>query len=305
MDKILVFGAGTIGTFLGAKLYAAGHDVTLYGRRKLTKIYDRVLINGIAFKVPPRIYSLEQSRYDIIFVTTKLYDSQTAINELKLNHLEPQIIVFIQNGLVSEGFYGDLENHPGFLTISVFEGYRLIGNQLLATRTDLGWQTENNFTGLKVCKLLQSGNINCTVTSELPEIRAEKLMWNVALNALSAMERKAFGEIMADKNLHKVVDGLFEESYEVLKADYNLASLDLLKQRFYRQIKTVETHYSSTYQDVVSGRKTEIDFLNGLIIKLGRSKGIPTPLNQEIYCKFCQEISECSLQEVCRPLLLV
>jgi 2-dehydropantoate 2-reductase len=305
MDKILVFGAGTIGTFLGANLYAAGNDITLYGRRKLTQIYDRIFINGIPFKVPPRIYNLEASHYDIIFVTTKLYDSQAAIREIQSNHLNPQIIVFIQNGLVEEDFYGDLAKHPSFLTISVFEGYRLIADQLLTTRTDLGWQTENNCTGLKICKLLQSANINCTVTSQLPQLRAEKLMWNVSLNALSAMEKKTFAELMADKNLSLVVDGLFQESYEVLKSDYNLPSLDFLKQRFEQQFKTVKTHYSSTYQDVVSGRKTEIDFLNGLILKIGRNKGIPTPINQEIYCKFCQQISECGFQEVCKPLALV
>ena len=58
-----------------------------------------------------------------------------------------------------------------------------------------------------------------------------------------------------------------------------------IKKRFYQTIKTVGKHYSSMYQDVISKRKTELDFLNGLIIKLGKEKGIPTPMNKIIFDK--------------------
>lgn len=50
-------------------------------------------------------------------------------------------------------------------------------------------------------------------------------------------------------------------------------------------MSTVKKHYSSMYQDITSNRKTEINFLNGLIVKLGKKKHIPTPTNKEIYDK--------------------
>ena len=53
MLKILVFGSGSIGTFLGTKLYAAGHNVLLYGRRKLESLKEQILINGDVYQLPP------------------------------------------------------------------------------------------------------------------------------------------------------------------------------------------------------------------------------------------------------------
>lgn len=180
--KILIFGAGSIGTFLGTKLYNAGHDVTLYGRRKLKKVHNSILINGELYKTPPRTYKLKKINYDIIFITTKLYDTQKAVELIKKMTFDPKLLVFIQNGLVEKNFYHGIEKRRGFVTISVFEGYRLIENQLLTTESKLGWQTENNNAGKKICEYLNKANINCTPSSRLPSLRAEKKMIIICQN---------------------------------------------------------------------------------------------------------------------------
>lgn len=289
--KILIFGAGSIGTFLGTKLYNAGYDVTLYGRRKLKKVHNTILINGKLYKTPLRIYKLGQINYDIIFVTTKLYDTQKAVKQIKKKAFNPKFLVFIQNGLVEKNFYHGIEKRNGFVTISVFEGYRLIENQLLTTKSKLGWQTENNDAGRKICEYLNKANINCTASQKLPLLRAEKMMLVNAVGALSAIEKMTLGELMNNKRTKDMVEKIFHESYEVLKYDYNLPKFEDVRKNFYQTMSTVKKHYSSMYQDITSDRKTEINFLNGLIVKLGKKKHIPTPINKEIYDKI-QEITK-------------
>ena len=206
--KILIFGAGSVGIFLGTKLYNAGFDITLYGKRKLRKIHDTILIDGKLYKTPPRVYRLKPGNYDVIFVTTKLYDSQKATEELENAGFKPKIFAFIQNGLVEENFYRGIEKYPGFITISIFEGYRLIENQLLTTKSKLGWQTESNKLGENICEYLTRADIDCVVSKKLPIVRAEKMMLVNAVGALSAIEKKTLGELIKDKNIKNVIEKL-------------------------------------------------------------------------------------------------
>lgn len=284
--KILVYGAGSIGVYLGTMLFSRGFDVTLLGRRKLKKLHENILINDKLYQIPPRAYKLKaDSFYDIIFVTTKLYDSLRAMKHLKSQDVQFGIIAFIQNGLVHEKFYGDYKKHSGFATVSIFEGYRLIENQLLATKSSMGWQTENTQAGKSICGVLQDAKIQCVPSPELDAIRVEKMMLVNAVGPLSAIEKKTLGEIISNQKTREIVDELFEESYLVFKDEHKLPPLTILKKRFYKTISQVKTHYSSMYQDLASGRPTEIEYLCGLIMHLGEKRGIKTPANKKIYLK--------------------
>jgi 2-dehydropantoate 2-reductase len=281
-----VFGAGSVGIFLGTKLYAAGYEVVLHGGRKLRSVTDPILINQETFALPPRIYQLKPDHYDAIFITTKLYDTPYALKELAQYDFHPEIIAFIQNGLVSQDFYEELSQHPGFTTFSAFSGYNLADNQILVTETVLGLQTEDTLAGRKVCALLLSAKIRCHITADLAQMRAKKLIFNVAMNALSAIEKKPFGDLISESRTREIIDGMIYESWQVLKDDYELPNPLILKEGMYNLVNQVPEHYSSMYQDLISGRNTEIDFLNGFIIQLGQQKGIFTPYNRQVYCQF-------------------
>ncbi len=292
MLKILIFGAGSIGIFLGTKLYAAGHNIVLYGRRKLKSIADPILINGEFYQLPPRCYQLEPEEYNAIFITTKLYDIQNTLEQIRKYHLSAQIMAFIQNGIVDKNFYGEFKKHPGFITVSVFNGYNLAKNEIVVTESNLALQVDDTLAGKKICELLLSSGIKCHTTSNIAQMRAKKLIANAASNALSAIEKKKIGDLIIDKKLKKIVDGIIQESWLILRDDYGLPSLASLKQEIYQLIDKLKDHYTSMYQDLVSGRKTEIDFLNGFIINLGKEKGIQSPYNQQVYLKVIEQQGE-------------
>lgn len=283
--KILVFGAGSIGVFLGTKLHAAGHDVVLKGGRKLAQVHTTILIDSCVYDVPPRIQSLvREEYYDYIFVTTKLYSTQSAIQELFDKKITARQFVFIQNGLVHEGFYEKMQDKP-FLTISVFEGYRLIENQLLTTKTELGWQTENTTGGREIARLLADAGIACTRSKDLDQLRAEKVALVSAVGALSTIEKKTIGELVDDPQTRQLIKNTFHESYTVLAQAHPLPPYEEVSERFWKTLENASTHYPSMYQDAVSGRNTEIEFINGLVSSLGRKYDIETPLNDELYQK--------------------
>lgn len=284
--SVLICGAGSIGVFLGCKLFEAGHDVTLFGRKKLGKLHDAILINGVLHRMPRRIYELEPNKkYEYVFITTKLYNSAEVLKSVNDVHVEAGVLVLIQNGLVDEETLKDFRAHPAFVTVSIFEGYHLLDNQLLATKSGMGWQTEDTPVGVAVRDLLESAGIHSVATANLDSVRSEKMILVNALGALSAIEKKTLGELITDPQTKKTVETLINEAYAVLKDDHKLPSLFRVKRLFYKTIRQIATHYSSMYQDVQSGRPTEIEYLNGYIVRLGKQKGIPTPVNEEVYEK--------------------
>lgn len=289
MAKILVFGAGSIGLFLGTKLHRARSVVEIYGRRKLTNLSDKVLINQEEYSAPPRIYQLYPNNYDVVFMTVKLYDIQSALEVLKQNQINTQILVFIQNGLLEKSFYEQISDYPGSTTISIFTGYNLVDNQILVTENGLGWHVEDTELGRRICNLLNSSDISCSVNPNLSQVRAIKMIWNSSSNALSALEKKTLGELLEDKNLKKIIYEILKEAYEVLKDEYDLPSLESMQERINRYANQMRNHYSSMYQDMISGRSTEVEFFNGLIVKLGKEKGIPTPYNQDVYLRLLEK----------------
>ena len=282
MFKILIFGAGSVGTCLGTQLYAAGHDVSLYGGRKLKALTSQLVINGTAYALPPKLTQLDMLPYNLILVTTKLPAVPEAIKQLHQALLNPQVIGFVQNGLVERQLYSDFADHPGFITLSLFNGYRLAHDQMQVEESGLGIQVENSSTGRKICDLFQSSGIRCQLTDDIDSVRAKKLILNAALNSLSALERKPMAALVQDSRLQGLLQHIVQEGWSVLHSDYSLPSPEVIMHQVYQTALQVPDHYSSTYQDVVSKRPTEIDFLNGYIAKLGQKKGIPTPYNQEI-----------------------
>ncbi len=284
--KILIFGAGSIGTYLGTLLCAKEHDVYLLGRRKLEKLHETILIGETPYKLPRRIYKLPKSgKFDFIFITSKLYDLENNLKLIVENNIQSKYLVSIQNGIVEESLYKPYTKDREFTSVSVYEGYRLIENQLVSSQSKEGWKTDDSPTGKRVSMLLQEAGINCTSEPNLESLKAEKTIMNCSINLLSAIEKKTFFELLKRKKSKEKIDKLFDESYNVLKNHTKLRPIKELKKVFH-DIVTPMRHYSSTYQDAISKRKTEIDFLNGLIIKLGKKYSVPTPENEGILKEF-------------------
>lgn len=280
--KILIFGAGAVGTYIGVRLAAAGHDVELFGREKIKDVGSEVLVNGKYYNVPRRSTDLVAgSHYDFVFCTTKMYDLPDAI--LKLSQVKCDVIAFVQNGFFEKSVYGPYISHPGFCTVVSFEGITLKNGLIVTQSNTLGWQSEETLAGTKVIQLLNSVGVMGIVNKNLESLRCEKALLTACSAPLCALYKKTSGELMRDSTLRKKALKLLVEGYEVLRHEYSIGSFEDVQKKFLFTLEANGCHYPSMVEDRIRGKKTEVDFLNGVIITLGKKYGIATPTHEQLY----------------------
>ena len=284
--KILVIGAGCVGIYLGAKLKSKGHKVFLLGRRKLNKVSKKIRINGVAFELPQKLNTPPRNVfYDFIFITTKLYNLGDALNIINEYNIHSNCIVSIQNGLVDQNIYNGLLNGKKINIISVFEGIQLVDDQIKVSTTGAGWKIEASVEGAIICDLLNDVGIDCSVESDMLGVRIEKTIANCSLNVLSAIEGKQFCELFADNKIKNRIRSIFDECYKIFCNISTINDKEIMWRRLVDAWSSAQ-HFSSTYQDLVSDRNTEIEFLTGYVISLGKLHNIPTPENLKLYFDF-------------------
>jgi len=282
--RVLICGAGSIGIFLGAKVYSKNHEVYLFGRRKLKAAEnesDEIYINNKKFKLPLQIYKLpKKTRYDLIFITSKLYDLDKIVLLIKKNKLKGRIFVGIQNGLIDVSKYKRILKKR-MIPICVFGGFRIEKNNLKSLPTSIGWLTEYSKDGKEISKFLSNCGILCRAKKNLDAFRAEKMIVNCTLNGLSAIEKKTFKQLFSKKQTKERINRLFDECHNILKQEYPLDKKEKMKKSFFNNWHNVN-HYSSTYQDLMSKRKSEIDFFNGTLASLANKHNLNAEENRKI-----------------------
>ncbi len=239
--NILVYGAGAVGIYLGTMLQHSGHHVSLVGKRKLFSLGKSIHINNKKYSLPPKYTRISKTRYDVIFLTTKLYDSQKALQEIK--KLKYSILCVVQNGLVEPSFYGTLLDDPRLITVSVFQGYNLVGENIITSKSKQGWVITHSKQGKMVQEMLSNAKINAHTSNKIDQLRAEKMILNCSVNALSAIYDLPIGEIMYNQKTRELSKALFDESYAVLSRIYPLEKKDILFERAVKTIRSVGHHY--------------------------------------------------------------
>jgi 2-dehydropantoate 2-reductase len=155
-----------------------------------------------------------------------------------------------------------------------------------AGRGDLVVGPENEKTK-RIAALFSRANVTCRTSENIDGELWTKLIWNCALNAVSALGRAKYGQIAASADARKVVETAVYEVLAVARAagihppgleDPQAALAGALK------IATqMAEALSSTAQDMNRGKRTEIDSLNGYVSRRGVELGVPTPVNHALY----------------------
>jgi 2-dehydropantoate 2-reductase len=114
-----------------------------------------------------------------------------------------------------------------------------------------------------------------------------KFLFNVCLNALGALTHMTYGELVTHAHTRQLITQIAEETIQVLQLerDFRLAAngVDYVEKYLLPLvIPKGAAHRSSMLQDVEAGRRTEIDYLNGAVLRMGRALGLATPYNEVI-----------------------
>jgi len=282
-QKIFVLGAGAIGSSYGA-LLSRENDVTLIGNKTHVNAINShgLMINGditgkFLAKAETRIREIPPS--SLIILTTKAHDSAKAITDIKRMLKKDTVILVLQNGLKIkeqiQRIVGD--------KIEVVRGLVLVAAEFLEPGKITFWngQTiiEQTKTGQKIAALFQKSGLKPTVSKDIEKEEWTKLIINCVINPLTAILRVRNNEI-GTNSLKPIRHKLVEECVEVAKAEGIRLEPDLEKDIDQKILGY--TNYSSMCQDIMKGKKTEIDFLNGTIIELGKKHHIQTPVNETL-----------------------
>jgi 2-dehydropantoate 2-reductase len=153
-------------------------------------------------------------------------------------------------------------------------------------RGDLIFGPRNEKTE-RVANLFSRANVPCRISDNIAGELWTKLIWNCALNAVSALGRAKYGQIAASADARRVVENLVDEVLAVARAaDIHPPGLEDPKAAIAGAFKIatqMAEALSSTAQDMNRGQRTEIDSLNGYISRRGAELGVPTPVNHALY----------------------
>jgi 2-dehydropantoate 2-reductase len=282
--NVVVFGAGAIGSVYAAKL-SAHHPVTVVARpehvqairsnglRLIGRETTTVRVNAVT-----RLDALAANT--VVLLTTKVNASEAALAPIAELVRDDTVIVCVQNGLDSEGIarravrnrcpvlraitqFGAIFQGPGLINFTA-SGYTLL---------------EDGPFSAGIAAMLTTAGLDGRIS---PDIKTEiwrKLIFNCVINPITAITGTEVGGI-ADPRLDPLKRLVIDECLEVARSEGVSFEIDFLPT--IADVFGASRTIASMRQDLMRGRPTEIDHMNGAVAALGRRKGIDCPVNSAL-----------------------
>ncbi len=291
--KILVVGAGAVGGYFGALLFRSGADVTFLVR---PKTYDRISADGLEIRSadgdfhvhPPLIQDVSEcSAVDLIILSVKCFDLEAVLESLQTLIKNGSILLTLQNGITAEeeilAVYPEASLLAGvaFITAKRLSPGVIVHseNGMIALGELSG---EKSPRALAVYELLSSAGISCFLKSNIRRTKWEKLCWNATFNPLSVILDHPVSLILDSEALLTIVREGIREIIRVAAAEGMILSEKVVETTI-SVTAALRDYYTSMYEDYHHGTQTEIEYLNGEVIRRGKKHGIPTPTHNMLY----------------------
>lgn len=299
--RVAVLGAGAVGCFFGGMLARAGHPVTLIGRAAHV---EALRAKGLHFEgrnlqptgfdefipVEAATEASAVAGAQLVLFCVKSTDTESAAREIAPHLAEDAVVLNLQNGVdnteriaaqvgqtvIPAAVYvatemagpGHLKHHGrGDLVIGAMDGApdAATAAQLEAIRA-----------------AFVAAGVPVTVSDNVAGALWGKLTVNCAYNAISAIGQMPYGRMVESVGVRQVMTDAVGEVLAVAGARKVRMAPDTLESVL-KLAQAMATQYSSTAQDLARGRVTEIDHLNGYIVRQGEALNIPVPANRALH----------------------
>lgn len=312
MKRYAIYGAGSLGTVLGAYITKNGGQIDLINRNKahvaaLNEKGARI-IGTVDMTVPVKAITPDQmaGTYDVILLMTKQLQNTTVVAQLKDHLADEGVIVTLQNGLPEPGI-AEIVGANRTMGCVVEWGATLSepGVCILTSEPDSLSFHMGKMEGISqaqfdmVKELLEK---MCPVYEEenLMGARWSKLLINATFSGLGTVVGGTFGSVSENKLPRKIALACMKECIDVGHAagvefapvqGKNITKLFYYKNGFKRAIATLlvpiamKKHRNiepSMLQDIKNGKSCEVDAINGIVCQWGRKENVPTPVNDRI-----------------------
>jgi 2-dehydropantoate 2-reductase len=287
--RVAVLGAGAVGCFFGGMLARAGHAVTLIGRPAHVEAFKA---NGLHFeglKFDERIpveASTEASAVRgarVVLFCVKSTDTEGAAAQIAPHLDADAVVVNLQNGVDNtERIQAKLANPVIPAVVYVATEMAGPGHLRHHGRGDLVIGSPHAAWNERIRTWFEAAGVPVVVSDNVAGELWAKLVVNCAYNALSAITQLPYGRMIAGAGVRELMRDVVEETLAVARAS-GVAMAPGMLERTYKIAEAMPTQFSSTAQDLARGKPTEIEHLNGFVVRRGAALGVPTPANRALY----------------------
>jgi len=317
--KILVFGGGAIGTYIGGSLALSGHSVTFIERPanaeelkkrglRLDLTLDENRNTKEAFIIEPRSFTVESSLesalrfgpFDFGIVALKSYDTPSLIEAMKPFAEKLPPILCLSNGVDNETLIAQAFGYEKVIygTVTTAVRKRAVGDVVLEKLRGVGVAAGHPLSE-KIFDSFNKAFLKCNLYPHAGSMKWSKLLTNLIANSTSAIFNMPPKQILSNKKLYKLEIDMLHECLAVMKA-MKLEVVDVPRTPV--RALTFATKFPlwiskpllsriagrgrgnkmpSFHIDLYSGRgKSEVEYLNGAVVREGKRLGIPTPVNE-------------------------
>lgn len=300
--KVLMVGAGSVGGFFGARLVQGGVECSFLLRPRTLEAVRKngLTVRGVdhSFTVHPQASSdpRELPVADVIILSVKRYDLQETLEQLRPVITPQTMILTLQNGVDTEDRIEELL--PGARIVGgvayiyakiaepgVIEHYK---KGTVAIGTWSGADGSSDLSALTA--LFEKAGIKCQVVDDIRRTKWEKMCWNVVFNPLTVLIDDRVSKALSHAELRSLIERIVDETVAVARAEGVELGADMSRKiiQWSQEIRDIHT---SMYDDWKAGRPTEIESLNGYVVRRGQVMGVPTPVNETL-CALIKAITE-------------
>ena len=300
-EMVAVLGAGAVGCYFGGMLARAGHAVVLIGRPAHVEAFRREGLRFEAKTFDERLAVRADTApaaakgATLVLFCVKSTDTEAAAAALA-PHLEPgAVIVNLQNGVDNTERIQARVPNPVIPAV-VYVATEMAGPGHLkhhgrgdlvigALDTQAPGRPAAKVTPAMLARvkaLFEPAGVPVVVSENVAAELWMKLVVNCAYNAISAIAQLPYGEMVKGAGIPETMRAVVAETLAVAQAKGIVMPGDTVE-RVMKIAGAMAAQYSSTAQDLSRGKPTEIDHLNGYVMRAGESLGVPTPVSRALF----------------------
>ncbi len=285
--KIAIMGAGAVGCYYGAMLARAGHVVTLIGRPQHVEAVktNGLYLDAVKFQEHVPMQATAEAAgvadADIVLFCVKSADTESAGEEIKPHLKAEAAILSLQNGVDNAERLEAVLDRPVIPAV-VYVATEMKGPGHVKHHGRGELTLGASPASSNIAEAFTLAAIPTAVSENAITDLWEKLILNSAYNALSAIPQLPYGRFTKVDGVTEIIRDVVTECVAVAKASGVTISANIMDKVFGLP-GSMPNQYSSTAQDLARGKATEIDYLNGYVVRKGTALGVPTPANRVLH----------------------
>jgi 2-dehydropantoate 2-reductase len=292
IEKIAIIGAGALGSFYASQFYKMDKESVkmIAGGDRYARLKEKgILVNGKLYAIPLVRPEDRVDAVELMIVAVKNQHLTQAIQDMRHMVGEHTILLSVMNGVDSEEQLGaEYGGEKIIYAVALgIDAVREDNHTRFSTQGRLLFGEVNNEILSPRVKALQSLFDRAGIVHETPEDMLRVLWWkymiNVGINQVSAVLDAPYGVFKRYPEAMEVMDSAMREVMAIAEAKGIILTEEDIKNWHEVLLNLSPDGKTSMLQDVEAKRKTEVEMFAGRVIEIGRSHGIPTPINETLF----------------------